>query len=130
MRAQKGGLMIHTASWAGRVISAVAGPAYVAAKHGMVAMSHSINLEECQNGIRSSVICPGEVATPIMRLRSPPEPAEALARMIQPDDIAALVVFIARQPAHVCINEVLISPTHNRTYINAMNQRRPAAPGP
>jgi hypothetical protein len=31
-----------------------------------------------------------------------------------------LIAFIARQPAHVCINEVLISPTHNRGYIGAM----------
>ena len=53
MRAQKNGLIIHTASWAGRFIGPVSGPAYTAAKHGMVAMSHTINLEECQNGIRS-----------------------------------------------------------------------------
>src|SRR5207248_837842 len=46
MRAQKDGLMIHTASWAGRFIGPVSGPAYMAAKHGVVAMSHSLNLEE------------------------------------------------------------------------------------
>jgi hypothetical protein len=28
----------------------------------MVAMSHSLNLEECANGIRSTVICPGDEA--------------------------------------------------------------------
>ena len=59
MRAQKDGLMIHTASWAGRYIGPVSGPAYTAAKHGMVAMSHTINLEECMNGIRSSRAVPG-----------------------------------------------------------------------
>ena len=56
MRAQGGGLFIHTASWAGRFIGPVSGPAYTAAKHGMVAMSHTINLEEGRNGIRSSVV--------------------------------------------------------------------------
>src|SRR5215831_3287245 len=60
MRAQKDGVLIHTASWAGRHIGPVSGPGYVAAKLGMVAMSHTINLEECQNGIRSSVLCPGD----------------------------------------------------------------------
>jgi NADP-dependent 3-hydroxy acid dehydrogenase YdfG len=124
MRAQRGGLMIHTASWAGRFVGPVAGPAYIAAKHGMVAMSHSINLEECMHGIRSSVICPGEVATPIMALRSPPEPPEALARMIQPEDMGSLIAFIAKQPRHVCINEVLISPSHNRGYLAAMKARQ------
>jgi NADP-dependent 3-hydroxy acid dehydrogenase YdfG len=127
MRAQLGGLMIHTASWAGRFIGPVAGPAYIAAKHGMVAMSHSINLEECSNGIRSSVICPGEVATPIMALRSPPEPPATLARMVQPEDMGNLVAFIAKQPRHVCINEVLISPSHNRGYLGVMKARQAPA---
>jgi NADP-dependent 3-hydroxy acid dehydrogenase YdfG len=124
MRAQGGGLMIHTASWAGRFIGPVSGPAYMAAKHGVVAMSHSINLEECQNGIRSSVLCPGEVATPIMQHRSPPELPETLARMLQSDDMGNLIAYIARQPAHVCINEVVISPTHNRGYIGTMRARQ------
>lgn len=84
MRPQKDGLMIHTASWAGRFIGPVSGPAYTAAKHGMVAMSHSINMEEGENGIRSCVICPGEVATPIMLKRPVPESPETLARMVQP----------------------------------------------
>jgi NADP-dependent 3-hydroxy acid dehydrogenase YdfG len=126
MRAQKGGVMIHTASWAGRWIGPVSGPAYTAAKHGMVAMSHTLNLEEGMNGIRSSVICPNEVATPIMVHRPIPETPETLARMIQPQDMGALIAFIARQPAHICINEVLISPTHNRGYISTMQAREAA----
>ena len=129
MRAQGGGLMIHTASWAGRFIGPVSGPAYMASKHGVVAMSHSINLEECLNGIRSCVVCPGEVATPIMAHRSPPEPPEALAKMLQPDDMGNVIAFIARQPPHVCINEVVISPTHNRGYIGAMGARQAAQEG-
>jgi NADP-dependent 3-hydroxy acid dehydrogenase YdfG len=124
MRAQKGGQMIHTASWAGRWIGPVSGPAYTAAKHGMVAMSHTLNLEEGMNGIRSCVICPGEVATPILVNRPVPETPESMARMIQSEDMGALIAFIARQPPHVCINEVLISPTHNRQYLNAMRARQ------
>ena len=88
MRTQQDGLLIHTASWAGRFVGPVPGPAYIAAKHGVVAMSHSINMEECGNGIRSTVVCPGEVATPIMTLRDPPELPETLARMVQPEDVA------------------------------------------
>jgi NAD(P)-dependent dehydrogenase (short-subunit alcohol dehydrogenase family) len=119
----KGGVMIHTASWAGRFIGPVSGPAYMAAKHGVVAMSHSINLEEGRNGIRSSVLCPGEVATPILANRSPPETPEAMARMLQSEDMGELIAFIARQPPHVCINEVVISPTHNRGYLKLMEGR-------
>jgi NAD(P)-dependent dehydrogenase (short-subunit alcohol dehydrogenase family) len=123
MRAHGGGLMIHTASWAGRFIGPVSGPAYMAAKHGVVAMSHSLNLEEGRHGIRSSVLCPGEVATPILQNRSPPETPEAMARMLQSDDMGSLIAYIARQPAHVCINEVVISPTHNRGYARMMEGR-------
>ena len=39
--------------------SLLSGPAYSAAKHGVVAMSHTINMEECVNGIRSCVLLPG-----------------------------------------------------------------------
>jgi NADP-dependent 3-hydroxy acid dehydrogenase YdfG len=124
MRAQKDGVLIHTSSWAGRWIGPVSGPVYTAAKHGMVAMSHTINLEECLNGIRSSVLCPNEVATPIMANRPVPEKPETLARMLQPQDMGELIVFIARQPPHVCINEVMISPTHNRGYIGQMQARQ------
>ena len=126
MRRQGDGLMIHTASWAGRFIGPVSGPAYLAAKHGVVAMSHSINLEECGHGIRSCVLCPGEVATPILQNRSPPETPEAMAQMIQPADMGAIISFIARQPRHVCINEVVVSPTHNRGYLRLMQGRQPS----
>lgn len=60
MREQKGGLVIHVSSWAGRYVSLLTGPAYSAAKHGLVALSESINQEECINGIRSCCICPAK----------------------------------------------------------------------
>ncbi len=126
MRAQKDGLIIHTASWAGRFIGPVSGPAYTAAKHGMVAMSHTINLEECRNGIRSCVVCPGEVATPILANRPIPETAESMARMVQSEDMGNIIAFVAGQPAHVCINEIVVSPTHNRGYIGIMQAREAA----
>jgi NAD(P)-dependent dehydrogenase (short-subunit alcohol dehydrogenase family) len=58
MRQRQDGLIIHTASMAGRFIGGFPGPLYTAAKHGVVAMSHSINMQECVNGIRSCVFLP------------------------------------------------------------------------
>jgi NADP-dependent 3-hydroxy acid dehydrogenase YdfG len=116
MRAQKDGLLIHTASWAGRFAGIVPGPAYVAAKHGVVAMSYTINMEEFQHGIRSTVLCPAEVATPILDLRPTPVPPEERARMIQPEHMADLILYVAKLPATICMNEVVISPTWNRGY--------------
>jgi NADP-dependent 3-hydroxy acid dehydrogenase YdfG len=119
MRPQKDGLLIHTASWAGRFVGLVSGASYSAAKHGVVAMSYSINMEEFQNGIRSTVLCPAEVATPILDKRPKPVTAEERGRMIQPQNMADLIVYIAKQPASICLNEVVISPTWNRGYAHA-----------
>ena len=122
MRAQRDGVLIHTASWAGRFVGPVSGPAYTAAKHAVVAMSHSLNMEECANGIRSSVVCPAEVATPILDKRPVPVSKEERARMLQPEHLGDLIRYIAALPASVCMNEVLISPTWNRGYIAALGQ--------
>jgi NADP-dependent 3-hydroxy acid dehydrogenase YdfG len=102
---------------AGRTPSPLSGAAYSAAKHGVVAMSHIINMEECINGIRSCVVCPGEVATPILDKRPVPVSKEERARMAQSEDVGDLIRYVACLPAHVTINEVWITPTWNRGYI-------------
>ena len=123
MRAQGGGLLLHTASMAGRVVSPLSGAGYTASKHGVVAMSHSLNMEECGNGIRSTVMCPGEVRTPILDKRPNKLSEEQLAEMVQPEDCAALVRFVVGMPPHVCINEVMITPTRNRSYLASMARK-------
>ncbi|HET8997672.1 MAG TPA: SDR family NAD(P)-dependent oxidoreductase [Acetobacteraceae bacterium] len=123
MRPQRDGVLIHTASLAGRFVSPLSGPAYTAAKHAVVAMSHSINMEECVNGIRSTAVCPGEVATPILDKRPIPVPPEERAKMVQPQDCADLIRYVACLPPHVCINEVLITPTWNRAYVAALERK-------
>ena len=129
MRAAGYGRIVNIASGAGLRPSLTGIQAYTAAKHGMVAMSHTINLEECRNGIRSCVVCPGEVATPILVNRPIPETPEALARMIQPEDMGNIIAFVAGQPKHVCINEIVVSPTYNRGYIGVMRARDAAMAG-
>ena len=125
MRAQNDGILIHTASMAGRFIGGLSGPIYTAAKHGVVAMSHTINMEECIHGIRSTAMLPGEVATPILDRRPIPVTPEERARLVQSSDCGDLVRYIACLPAHVCIPEVMITPAWNRTYVAAIqrNQR-------
>lgn len=120
MRAQRDGLIIQISSWAGRYVSQLTGPAYAAAKHGLVALSESLNQEECKYGIRSCCMCPGEVATPILDKRPVPVTAEDKARMLQSEDMAETILFVARLPASVCVNEILISPTWNRGYLEGV----------
>ncbi|MBW2559938.1 MAG: SDR family oxidoreductase [Deltaproteobacteria bacterium] len=118
MRRQKDGLIINIASWAGRFDTYVTGPAYSAAKHGVVAMNASINIEEFVNGIRACVICPGEVWTPIIDRRPDALAEDVKAKMLRSEDLGETILFVARLPRHVCLNEILISPTWNRMYVN------------
>jgi NADP-dependent 3-hydroxy acid dehydrogenase YdfG len=120
MRARGGGLLIHTASVAGRVVGLLSGPAYTAAKHGLVAMSHGINMQEGVNGIRSCAILPGEVATPILDRRPVPVGPEERARMLRPEDVADLIRYVALLPPHVVLAEATIAPTWNRAHVAAV----------
>ncbi|MBL8490069.1 MAG: SDR family oxidoreductase [Rhodocyclaceae bacterium] len=119
MRERRDGLVINVSSWAGRYDTFMTGPAYNAAKHGVLAMTMHLNMEECRNGIRACALCPAEVATPIMRNRPVPPPAEDLARMLQPEDLGEAIIWIATQPPHVCVNELVISPTWNRIFLGS-----------
>ncbi len=58
---------------------------------------------------------PGEVDTPILRNRPVPVPEEELKRLLKPEDIAAMALFVATMPAHVCISEMLVTPTWMRS---------------
>ena len=117
MRERKDGLVINISSWAGKYPLAMVGAAYSGSKHAVISLTESINMEECVNGIRSTVFCPGEVATPILDGRPNPPSAELRAQMLQSGDCGDLIRYIACLPPHVCMNEILMSPTANRGYL-------------
>ena len=66
MRAQGGGQIVNISSLAGRRASVMSGVAYSAAKHGVIALTQSVNDEEWRHGVRASCVEPGETATPIL----------------------------------------------------------------
>jgi NADP-dependent 3-hydroxy acid dehydrogenase YdfG len=108
---EAGGLMIHTGSWAAHFISAGPGGVYTAAKSAVVAMSHTINLEENVNNIRSCVLSPGDVRTPLMNNRPMTIGAAARALMLDPTEVADIVLYLAGLPARVCVSEIIVGPT-------------------
>jgi NADP-dependent 3-hydroxy acid dehydrogenase YdfG len=116
-------VIIITASMAGRGVSLLSGAAYTAAKHGVVAAAHSINMQECVNGIRCTAVLPGEVATPILDKRPVPVTPEERAKMVQSEDVGDLMRYIACLPPHVCLNEIWITPTWNRGYVAGLQRR-------
>jgi NADP-dependent 3-hydroxy acid dehydrogenase YdfG len=123
MRAQKDGCIINVASWAGRHVSKMPGPAYTTTKHAVLALTHSFNMDECVNGLRACCLSPGEVATPILKMRPVVPSEQEQARMLQPEDLGRTIAFVASLPPRVCVNEILISPTWNRGFIQTPANR-------
>ena len=123
MRRQKNGCIINVSSWAGRHVSKMPGPAYTTTKHAVLALTHSFNMDECVNGLRACCLMPGEVATPILTQRPVVPSKEEQAKMLQPEDLGRTIAFVASMPPRVCMNEILISPTHNRGFIQTPANR-------
>jgi NAD(P)-dependent dehydrogenase (short-subunit alcohol dehydrogenase family) len=106
-----GGLIININSIAGKRASPLGGPAYSAAKFGLHALALCLATEEKASGIRVSSIYPGEVNTPILDNRPKPIDAVQRQRMLQSEDVAAAVLFVATLPPHVSVPELVITPT-------------------
>ena len=117
MRERGSGSIAVIGSWAGWRFADFPGPAYSATKFALASVCESLNCQEGVNGIRATLVCPGEVATPILRNRPIPPSDEEMARMLRPEDVAAAAVHAVTAPAHVCINELVISPRWNRMYL-------------
>ena len=122
MRERKDGLIVNISSWAGRYASPLFGPGYYATKTAVRALTEQLNIEECAHGVRATAILPGEAATPILEKRPVPPSAEERARMLQAEDVANAIYYVATQPKRVCINELMITPTHNRFIIGGFEQ--------
>lgn len=116
MRQQRSGTIVNVSSIAGYRAMALTGPAYNAAKAGVNAFTESINLAERRNGIRACAICPGEVATPFLEQRPQPPTAEARATMLQPQDVADAVLFVAVLPQRANVELLTMVPTEQRDW--------------
>jgi len=101
MRKQQDGCIINVASWAGRHVSKMPGPAYTTTKHAVLALTHSFNMDECVNGLRACCLSPGEVATPILKLRPVVPSEQEQAKMLQPPPFRA-VLHSSGLPAGPC----------------------------
>ena len=76
----------------------------------MVGLTHATNVEEGVHGIRSTVISPGEVDTPILDVRPEPVPREKRKRILRSEDVAACALLAAGLPPRACVPEIVITP--------------------
>jgi NADP-dependent 3-hydroxy acid dehydrogenase YdfG len=111
MLERRDGTIININSVAGKRPSPLGGAAYAAAKAGLHALGVCLAAEEKDSGLRVCNIYPGEVDTPILEVRPQPVTAEQRRLILQPEDVAAAVLFVATLPPRVSVPELIIKPT-------------------
>jgi NAD(P)-dependent dehydrogenase (short-subunit alcohol dehydrogenase family) len=108
MRARGAGTVVNINSDVGKLARPLAGVAYVSSKFGLAGLTQQLNAEERAHGIRACSIFPRDVNTPLLDKRPEPPPAEARARMVQAEDVAACVWLAATLPPNAIIEELSI----------------------
>ncbi|MBS1764280.1 MAG: SDR family NAD(P)-dependent oxidoreductase [Bacteroidetes bacterium] len=115
MIAAKKGHIINMSSIAGKE-AYIKGNVYCATKHAVDALTKSMRVDLLEHGIKVSSVDPGAAETEfsLVRLKGDAEKAKAVYKGFQPlvaEDIAEIVYFVATRPAHVCINDLIVTPT-------------------
>ncbi len=110
MRERGAGYLIYVSSISGQTPD-VSGAAYQAAKRGLIGLAHAIRVEEREKGIRTCAVCPGLVDTEILENRPVKPTAEVLAKALQPEDVAEVILSVAKLPPRACVPEMNVVPT-------------------
>ncbi|MDP9425608.1 MAG: SDR family oxidoreductase [Actinomycetota bacterium] len=114
MLSRESGHIVTISSDAGRKV--YAGLAvYSASKFFVEALSQSLRLETAGTGVRVTTIQPGNVDTGLVSLTTDEEALRLYgeptgARVLDPEDVAASVIYALSQPEHVAVNEILVQP--------------------
>jgi NAD(P)-dependent dehydrogenase (short-subunit alcohol dehydrogenase family) len=116
MVARGQGAIVNTVSVAG-LSGGRAGAAYTASKHGLIGLTKNVAWQYAHQGIRCNAVCPGGVSTNMDSRRDDAPPAararsqvllDAVVRMGEPEEIAAVVAFLA-SPAASLVNGSIVS---------------------
>lgn len=95
-----GGRIINISSLAGRSTSVLMGADYTASKAGLLGFTRHLARELAPRGILVNAVCPGTVETGFIQgtdpaVREAAAKAVPLGRFGRPDEVAALVLFLA-----------------------------------
>jgi NAD(P)-dependent dehydrogenase (short-subunit alcohol dehydrogenase family) len=120
MRANGGGRIVNVTSGNGMTGNPHQSPAYVASKAGVIGLTRSLAIHLIGEGISVNCVGPGWTETPMLRKsdvenKRTPETIAAMAksivplgRRLQPEDVAAGVIFLCLPAAVAAVGEVLI----------------------
>jgi len=109
MRTRRQGTIVNVASLAGRN-GFVGGSAYSASKHAVLGFSRSLMLEVRKDNVRVIAICPGSVATGMLRNQAMLKPDHE--RILRPEDVAASILHVLTLPTGALVSELDIRPTN------------------
>jgi len=115
MMANKKGHIINMGSIAGKEVYEK-GNVYCASKFAVDALSKAMRIDLLKYNIKVTAIHPGAVETEfaLVRFKGDADKAAATYTGIKPlsgDDIADTIFYCSQLPAHVCINDLVITPT-------------------
>lgn len=122
MVSRKTGHIFNISSIAGKEVYEN-GNVYCASKHAVDALSKAMRIDLLKHNIRVTNIAPGMAVTEfsIVRFKGDSEKADAVYKGVDPltaDDIAEVIFFCATLPEHVCINDLVITPTQQANVTN------------
>lgn len=114
MLARGTGHVVAISSDAGRKTFAGLG-VYSASKFFVEATMQALRLETASSGLRVTSIQPGNVSTPLLGMSTDQDALTAYgtpsgARVLDPQDVAASILYALTQPHHVAVNEILVEP--------------------
>lgn len=114
LKERGGGAIVNMASVAGRRISFGGGSNYSASKAGLLGFTRHAAYELAPDHIRVNAVCPGPTATAFGSGQMPSADQKAararkipLGRMVEPEDIADAVVFLASDQSRMCTGVAL-----------------------
>lgn len=115
MIANNSGHIINIGSVAGKEVYPN-GNIYCATKHAVDALTRAMRIDMVKYGIKVTQIAPGAVETEfsVVRFKGDQGKADNFYKgfnPLTPEDIAALVYYVTTLPAHVCINDLVVTPT-------------------
>lgn len=113
LTARKKGHIINIGSTAGKEVYKD-GNAYCASKHALDALSKSMRIDLLPFGIKVTVVHPGAAETEFSSVRFKGDEQKAALvyegyQALHANDIADIVWYAANLPAHVCINELVVT---------------------
>jgi 3-hydroxy acid dehydrogenase/malonic semialdehyde reductase len=115
MTARKKGHIFNISSIAGKEVYEN-GSVYCASKHAVDALSRAMRIDLLKHNIKVTNIAPGMAETEfsLVRFKGDKERAANVYKGIDAlkgDDIAEVIYYCATLPEHVCINDLVITPT-------------------